>query len=198
VNMLITASSVTVVRVVSSSPGWLTPVIAVLGLVLALLSLGWQVIAFTRSGSRVGVTMRAGLWGPAGLVQLAEGAFPSAEDLARLGSEGFQTPVLIATITNSGRLPVTIQQCSWGTKSCEITPTRHIAGDPFSRRLDVHDQCTAVVDRSVSAVLGANSDVLKDHSRDVWPVVELGNGRKPVKGKPMRVPEGSARPAAGT
>jgi hypothetical protein len=197
--MLITASSVAVVRVVSSSPGWLTPVIAVLGLVLALLSLGWQVVAFTRSGSRVGVTMRAGLYGRAGMVQLGEGAFPSPEDLARLGPEGFQMPVLIATITNSGRLPVTVQQCRWGTKSCVVTPTRHIAGDTFAHRLDVHDQCTAVIDLgSVSVVLGTNSDVLKDHSRDVWPVVELGNGRKPVKGKPMRVPEDSARLAAGT
>jgi hypothetical protein len=41
------------VRIISASPGWLTPTIAVLGLMLALISLDWQVTTFYWSGSRV-------------------------------------------------------------------------------------------------------------------------------------------------
>lgn len=83
-----------------SGSGWLTPVVAVLGLVLALVSLAWQVVAFTRSGSRVRVEAKFGLF----LSQLLPGRVPTEtsvflndEPLAATRNQGYPGVMLMAS-----------------------------------------------------------------------------------------------------
>jgi hypothetical protein len=51
-----------VIRIISSGPAWLTLTIGVLGLMLALISLGWQVMMFYWSGSRVRLQTKLGFF----------------------------------------------------------------------------------------------------------------------------------------
>jgi hypothetical protein len=62
-----------------------------------------------------------------------------------------------------------------------------MCGVSFPHRLEPDAQCLAAIDLATAqAVVDAP---LRDKSlgREVWPVVELANG-KPVKGKPVKVP----------
>ena|ERR1035438_3920282 len=55
----------------TSGPAWSALFIAVAGIVLSLASLGWQVLVFARTGSRIRVEMKFGTFlsqGPVGLL----------------------------------------------------------------------------------------------------------------------------------
>jgi hypothetical protein len=78
-----------------------TTVIAVVGLALAVLSFGWQAWSFSVSGSRVEVTIRAGMASGDKVASLA-GA-PTANELQRLAEQGFSEPVYVVKVHNRGR-----------------------------------------------------------------------------------------------
>jgi hypothetical protein len=190
----------------SSGPAWAALFIAIAGLVLSLTALGWQVLVFVRSGSRVRVEMKFGTFltqnpaafsvpgimpGPQG-VNAASSEQPiylPAELVAALGPQNLQHLWLIAEISNIGRLSVTVQGCQWHTArsgAIERRPTS--PGVTFPHRLEAHDQCIAVVDlRTIISVLDAPFGGTKTSCREVWPVIRLGN-RRTVKGKRIQIP----------
>lgn len=84
-----------------------TLIIAVVGVVLSLGSLTWQVVQFSLTGYRVRVQLKIGALGRGGV---ASGRFSG--DLEVVMSQGFQTPVVIVEATNVGRSPVTIREYS--------------------------------------------------------------------------------------
>jgi hypothetical protein len=190
----------------SSSPAWLALFIAITGLVLSLTALGWQILAFVKSGSRVRVEMKYGTFLTQNLtgfltpeikqtVQGADTPLPQQpiylpdELVTALGPQNLQHLWLIAEISNIGRLPVTVQGCQWQTTKGEAIERRPTSpGVSFPHRLEAQDQCIAVVDlHTVIAWLDAPFGGTRASGREVWPVIRLGN-RRTVKGKRTQIP----------
>ena len=190
----------------SGGPAWLALCIAIAGLVLSLAAIGWQVLVFARSGSRVRVEMKFGTFltqNPItflipGITPKAQGADVSLSEqpiylpdqlVTALGPQNLQHLWLIAEISNIGRLPVTVQGCQWRTSrsgAIERRPTS--PGVSFPHRLEAHDQCIAVIDlRTIISVLDAPFGGTRNSGRDVWPVIRLGN-RRTAKGKRIQIP----------
>lgn len=190
----------------SSGPAWLALFIAIAGLVLSLTALGWQVLVFVRSGSRVRVEMKFATFltqNPVaflvpGIMPGTQGAnAPPSEQpiylpdelVTALGPQNLQHLWLIAEISNIGRLPVTVQGCQWHTSrsgAIERRPTS--PGVSFPHRLEAHDQCIAVIDlKTIISVLDAPFGGTKTSGREVWPVIRLGN-RRTAKGKQIQIP----------
>jgi hypothetical protein len=190
----------------SSGPAWSALFIAIAGLVLSLTALGWQVLVFFRSGSRVRVEIRFGTFltqNPVGfllpgITAAAQTASANSPEqpiylpdplVTALGPQNLQSLWLIAEISNIGRLAVTVQGCQWHTakgKTIERRPAT--PGVSFPHRLDANDQCIAVIDlRTIIAVLDAPFGETRTSGRDIWPVIRLGN-RRTVKGKRIQIP----------
>jgi hypothetical protein len=84
-----------------------TTVIAAVGLVLAVLSFGWQAWSFIVSGSRVTVTLRAGMSDGSKVASLATA--PSPEALQMLVAQGLTKPVYSVHVHNRGRGPTSVR-----------------------------------------------------------------------------------------
>ena len=173
----ITASQPTV-RIISSSPGWLTPTIAVLGLVLALISLGWQVTTFYWSGSRVRLQTKLGLFVSA---DVAEPVFPGDQllaEVAKVKLEDLRKLAPTVVVHNRGRLAVTVQSCTWRTATASMNSRGGMLGDTLPHRLEPHARLiAALAPDNVTALLHASGTAPADGWWNVWPVLELGNGK---------------------
>lgn len=86
-------------------------VIAVVGLALAALSLGWQAATFFLSGPRVKVDLQEGFLGPMGLMTASASVY-TAEGREALDRLGYTEHVLAVEAVNSGRLAVTVNNWS--------------------------------------------------------------------------------------
>lgn len=85
--------------------------VAIIGLVLAVLSLVWQAVTFVLAGPRVKVRLKEGLRGPAGAVIAPPSIYTDA-GRAALEADGYNEHVLAVVVTNSGRSPTTVQRWS--------------------------------------------------------------------------------------
>jgi hypothetical protein len=102
-----------------------TLVVAIVGLALAALSLGWQAATFVLSGSRVRVTLRRGAvrrgFGETVRVSFPEHATEREVLVAR--KQGFTEDVAVAEVRNRGRLAISVEDVSiktddgWGQPS---------------------------------------------------------------------------------
>jgi hypothetical protein len=116
-------------------------------------------------------------------------SFPaSAELVAALPPEAV---MVVATITNTGRLPVTIQRCSWRTSQPDqlIEAPNAQPGVSFPHRLGENDQCISVI--SLTTIMSVLDAPLRDgriSEREAWPLVEVANLRKSVRGKSVIIP----------
>jgi len=190
----------------SSGPAWAALFIALVGLVLSSAALGWQILAFVKSGSRVRVELKFGIFlsqNSVGLLtpqvaQLMEDSDAASSEqpvylpsqlVTALGPQSLSFLWLVAEISNVGRLAVTIQGCQWQTVRGGAIEQRPVsAGESFPRRLDANDQCIAAIDcNTIIAFLDAPFGGTMTSGREVWPVIRLGN-RRTVKGKRIRVP----------
>jgi hypothetical protein len=190
----------------SSRPAWLALFIAIAGLALSLTALGWQVLVFVRSGSRVRVEMKfatfltqnLAAFLPSGIMSGTQSAnAPQSEQpiylpdelVTALGPQNLQHLWLIAEISNIGRPPVTVRGCQWHTsRNGAIERRPSSPGVSFPHRLEAHDQCIAVIDlKTIISVLDAPFGGTKKSGREVWPVIRLGN-RQTAKGKRIQIP----------
>jgi hypothetical protein len=174
---------------------------------LAIVTAVFAFVTFVWSGSRVRVDTRFGVY----LSRLFPGlnsdqpTFLTGELLSATAHQGYPGVMVFAVIQNTGRLSITVQECLWHT---EGKGGQHLGfgtiGNPLGtalpHRLEPGAQCYAVVDLATAmAVVDAP---LRDKTlgRMVWPVVQLGNGRKrkgsvveiPVKPEAAAPPTGSA------
>jgi len=125
-------------------------------------------------------------------VQSDQPTFLSGELVSAAAHQGFPGVLLFAVIQNTGRLPVTVQECLWhasahGKQQLGLGTIGNPLGTPLPHRLEPGAQCYAAVDLATAmAVIDAP---LRDKAlgRQVWPVVQLGNGWQ-VKGKVLEVP----------
>lgn len=180
--------------------------IAIAGLVLSLVALGWQVLVFFRSGSRVRVEIKFGTFltqNPPGfllpgMVATAQTANANVPEqpiylpnslVTALGPQDYQKLWLIAEISNIGRLAVTVQGCQWNTTNGKTIERRPATpGVSFPHRLDANDQCISVIDlQAIIGILDAPFGETRSSGREIWPVIRLGN-RRNVKGKRIEIP----------
>jgi hypothetical protein len=89
-----------------------TLVIAVIGLVLATLSLIWQASTFFLTGPRVKVRLSEGLRSPQGGVVIAPPSIYTEAGRAALDADGYTEHVLAVTARNAGRAPVSLTRWS--------------------------------------------------------------------------------------
>jgi hypothetical protein len=204
----------------------MTLALAIIGTVLGILNLLWNVWTWRGSGSRIQIDtsfrMFPGLTRDQMMDQLSRAQLP--EELANAAQQMIQyharipiphdlsypasaelmavvppeSVMVVATIKNTGRLPVTIQRCQWQTSQLGMTiesPNRP-PGVSFPHRLGENDQCISVIDlASIMSVLDAP---LRDKSitgREAWPIVEVANLRKPMRGNSLIVPTRSQSPS---
>jgi hypothetical protein len=118
----------------------------------------------------------------------------SAEIMAVLPPEAV---LIVATITNTGRLPVTIQRCQWQTSQPALIEAPNMPpGASFPHRLGENDRCISVI--SLATIMAVLDAPLRDKSvtgREAWPVVEVANLKKPIRGNPLTIPTGSQPPS---
>jgi hypothetical protein len=205
----------------------MTLALAIIGTVLGILNLLWNVWTWRGSGSRVQVETSfrifPGLIRSQMMNQLAQTQLPP--ELANVAQQMIQqhsqipippdlsSPVsadlmavlppesvmVVATITNTGRLPVTIQRCQWRTSQEGTIETPNLPpGVSFPHRLRENDRCISVI--SLASIMAVLDAPLRDRSvtgRDAWPIVEVANLRKPVRGNSLAIPIQSNQPPAG-
>ena len=204
----------------------MTLALAIIGTVLGVLNLLWNVWTWRGSGSRVQVKTSfrifPGLTRDQMMENLARAQLPpdlanaaqqmiqfhaqipiptdlsypaSAELMAVLPPESV---LIVAAITNTGRLPVTIQRCQWRTSQPGLVETPNmLPGVSFPHRLGENDQCISVI--SLATIMAILDAPLRDNSvtgREAWPIVEVANLRKPVHGNRVTIPSRN-QPQAG-
>lgn len=148
---------------------------ALAGLLLAILSLAWQSYTFIQSGARIDVRVTLiAASDEKGMFQFADYVTP--ESLSpEVGS-----PMLLATIYNVGRTPVTVQQCRWAASKNMVMTTSPVAHWPATQlphRLEPQAQCTSTIPLASAQGMTTMSGTGK-----IWPIIELGNG-KSVRGQ---------------
>jgi hypothetical protein len=196
----------------------MTLALAIIGTVLGIVNLLWAMWTWRGSGSRVRVDTsfrtfpglarnqkmetlaKAQL--PLELAAMAQqmiqyqAQFPIPTDLSYPASAELmavlppETVLLVAMITNTGRLPVTIQRCQWQTFQPGLIELPNMApGVTFPYRLGENDQCISVITlATVMAVLDAPRRDQSITERKAWPMVEVANVRKPARGKSLTIP----------
>jgi hypothetical protein len=204
----------------------MTLAFAIIGTALGVLNFLWNIWAWRGSGSRIQVETSIRVFPglarnhlmnilaqtqsrlPAELAAAAQqmiqqhAQIPIPIDLSYPASPGLiavspsEVVFLVATITNTGRLPVTIQRCQWGTSQPHIIEVPNVQpGVSFPYRLGENDRCISVISlASIQAILDAP---LRDKSvtgRKAWPIVEVANLRKPLRGNSLTIPMRSQPP----
>lgn len=198
----------------------MTSALAIIGTVLGVLNLLWSIWTWRGSGSRIQVSTSLrifpGLTRNQMLTSLGQAQLPPdqakaaqqltqfhaqtsiPEDLSFPASAGLiaalppEAIMVVAAITNVGRLPVTIQRCQWRTSQLDqlIEVPNMPPGVSFPHRLGENDQCISVIGlATIMAVLDAPLRDKNVMARDVWPQVGVANRRKPVRGNRLEVPQ---------
>lgn len=109
-----------------------TLIIAVLGVLLSALSLGWQRATFVLSGGRVKVHLIIGAMHPSGsgLMSITDVEKTPAHELpqriAEFRRHGYTRPVIGVEVINIGRMPVTIAK--WEVATTAKVSLRPMAG----------------------------------------------------------------------
>lgn len=157
----------------------LTLLIAALGLVVASLSLGWQLASYILDGRRIRVTLLHGTMGAHGLVVGPVGRDGKPKDLTRIRAEGFDgLEVVGVTATNVGRAPATISRYSVQLKrgGFSYTPVGDKIGPDFPYRLEPGESAAWYSAMQDARALVAASSTVTKVSHDVRMAVELGTG----------------------
>jgi hypothetical protein len=86
--------------------GLATTILAGFGVMLGILSLGWQAISFALSGSRINVSIRNGMSNGSGVMTVASDLTEAA--VSELQQQGFTQPVIGVQVRNLGRSPTSV------------------------------------------------------------------------------------------
>jgi hypothetical protein len=196
----------------------MTLALAIVGTVLGILNLFWNVWTWRGSNSRIRVetafhvfpgVVFGQMMNQLAQTQLPLGAEQAAQQIIQQHSHltipahlGFpaspelmavvppETVMVVATITNTGRLPVTVQRCQWQTSQPGLIETPNTSpGVAFPYRLSENDQCISVA--SLATIMSLLDVPLRNQSltmREAWPLVSVANRKKPVRGNRLTIP----------
>jgi hypothetical protein len=97
--------SETIVKVVTSGgTGVLTLAVAIIGLVLAIVSLLWQLFSFRLQGPRLRITLKKGYFGVGNLVSSPIGVDADVQ----MAAQGLTEKLIGVEVQNVGRMPISI------------------------------------------------------------------------------------------
>lgn len=154
----------------------LTLVVAIVGVVLAAVSLAWQAAVFLLSGSRVRVALRRGAIrrSPSGTVRMSGPLQPTASDYEAMRSQGFADEVLIVEVRNLGRMAVSVEDVSAATTDgWGFARLADPENPKLPHRLEPHSMEAWHVELAPLQSL-VNLD---GKQRQAWMTVELGTGK---------------------
>jgi hypothetical protein len=203
----------------------MTLALAIIGTVLGILNLLWGAWTWCGSNSRVQIDVSfrifPGLARKQILESLAQAQLPPelADAAQQMIQYHAQIPIstdlsyplteelmaalppdkvmIVAAITNTGRLPVTIQRCQWRTSQPGFVEVPDMPpGVSFPYRLGENDRCISVI--TLATIMAVLDAPLRDKTmtgREAWPVVEVANLRKPRRGNSLAIPTRDRPPA---
>ncbi len=154
--------------------------IALAGLLLALGALGWQAMTWLLSGPRVTVDMQIGGVGPGGLLLGPPGSDP-IKWMGQFPPGAFTDPVVVAQVSNKGRMPVSIASVSavfdLGVELKDLNNT-FPSNPELPHRLEPYSDMTYLLPGvQVSAAASATASALGGR-HDVGLLVQLGGGKQ--------------------
>lgn len=154
--------------------------VAGFSLLIAVLSLGWQIAGYLLEGRRVRVKLLHGAQGHAGVAVGLIKRDRKPKNLDLLRAEGFKGPEIIGiTATNIGRAPLTIEKYSIHAYKEKITftPLADRIGPEFPFRLAPGESQSWYTEISnAKALLHGLEAVGSLRSRDVYMSITLGTG----------------------
>jgi len=160
-----------------------TLVIAVAGVTLAALSLGWQAATFVLTGGRVKVELRVGAMHGTASHMVTQSVSSGLPDPERLQADGYTRPVVAVQVRNVGRMAVTVEDWSLFTSPgsrIALQPVGQSIGPPLPHRLEAGATGTWAVELApVRAMRAATVAALKvpEERIKIRGKVGLGDGR---------------------
>lgn len=159
---------------------YLTLSLAGLSLLVAALSLGWQVAGYLLEGRRVRVTLLHGAQGHVGAAVGPVKRDRKPNNLRGLRAEGFEgTEIIGITATNIGRAPITIERYSVHAHKggMAFTPLGDRMGPEFPFRLPPGESQSWYAEmRDARALIHALNAVKPARTGDVYMSITLGTG----------------------
>jgi hypothetical protein len=155
----------------------LTLVVAIVGVCLAVLSLGWQAAVFFLSGSRVRLEPRRAMIrrsGPMGTMISTAPLARTDEQMDFLRRQGFTEEALAVVVRNRGRLAVSVDGVSlkssdgWGYE---------MINDPENKPLPYRLEAGSKQSWHIPLEMAQDMADKNGKSFRVWMVVDLGDGR---------------------
>jgi hypothetical protein len=160
-------------------------VLAVLGLVLAVVSLVWQFATFRLSGGNATALLKAGvLTNGMSILNAADKMTPDQLETTLQQHGGL--PVIGVEVRSTGRMPVTVR--SWGLRAPSgvvVNPISDQVGPSLKHTIDPYDSATWLTPFSNALAVASAERVLSPTLEVVQlvGVVELADGRVIVTGE---------------
>jgi hypothetical protein len=150
--------------------------VAIVGIVLASISLSWQAFVFVLSGSRVRADLHHGARDASGVVS----GLPGTQSLQSLAEQGFSVEVIGVEVFNVGRLAIQVTRVSAAlANGVSVSALAGTIGPDLPYRLEAQSSASwflpaEPIRRAVhaSATISRGTDPC-----DVWGKVGLGNGK---------------------
>lgn len=156
-------------------------VIASISLLVAGLSLGWQIAQWLLSAGRPKAVLLHGVQGGGGVVTGPVGKTGAPRDVERLREQGFNGPEIIGVqVTNRGRAPVTVESVALCPRGGEVrfVPQLDLIGPELPHRLEAGTNSSWFMDADLGHRLVAVSrDALRERIQGVYMCVTLGTGK---------------------
>lgn len=162
-------------------PESLALLLSAVSLLVAGLSLGWQVAQWLLSAGRPRAVLFHGVWqGQSAIV----GPVPKKGrplNLDRLRSQGYDGPAVVGVeVTNHGRAPVTVEKVVLHTRGgkMSLVPIAERLGPDLPYRLEPGTNASWYVDADHAVRLAESSrEVLKESVTGVYMVAQLATGK---------------------
>lgn len=155
--------------------------VAVVGLAVAALSLGWQIASWLLSAGRVRPRLRHGILTPGGLFSALVTESGAPADLASITEQGFiGSEVLAVQVANIGRGPVTVERFEVVLRGGKVSFVPHgdAIGPALPTRMEPGTSETWMVKMETVRAFVHASQVLTPGRRRVGMTVELATGQK--------------------
>lgn len=170
---------------------YLTLSLAGLSLLVAALSLGWQIAGYLLEGRRVRVTLLHGAQGPVGVAVGPVKRDQKPNNLSGLRAEGFEgTEIIGITATNIGRAPITIERYTVHSDKggMAFTPMGIRIGPEFPFRLPPGESQSWYAEmRDARTLIHSVNAVRAARATSVYMSVTLGTGDQKSTKRRIRV-----------
>ena len=155
--------------------------LSAVSLLVAGLSLGWQVAQWLLSAARPKAQLMQGVLSAGGVYLRPVDREGRSAGLQQLRSQGIGGPEVIGIrVTNHGRAPLIVERVSVHSRggSLSLVPISELTGSPLPRRIDPGANESWFVDLDWALpLMQASREVLKERVSGLYMAAELGTGR---------------------